>query len=116
MNTNPLILNALKNIGIPVEPIHYSGSDKEYITFIDADNRAVDYADDEDITESAIIQVHYFTQNNPKNKSKEIRKALRNAGFLYLNTQEFYEKEEQYFHTIIEVRYDDASESMKGDY
>lgn len=115
INTNPLILDALKDIRLPVEPLTYSGEMTEYITFIDADNRATDYADDLDITESAIVQVHYFTPNNPKSKSKEIRKALRNAGFIYLSTSEFYEKEEKYYHVVIEVRYDDVSETMKGD-
>ncbi|EMS74055.1 hypothetical protein CTER_5107 [Ruminiclostridium cellobioparum subsp. termitidis CT1112] len=116
VNTNPLIINALKDIGLPVESITYSGDESKYITFIDADNRATDYADDLDITESAIVQVHYFTSNNPKSKSKEIRKALRNAGFIYLSTSEFYEKEEKYYHIVIEVRYDDISETVKGDY
>ena len=116
MNTNPIVLSALADTNIPVKPIDYKGEETDYIVFNDSDNRAIAYADDVDTLESAIVQVHYYTQGNPKAKAKDIRKALRQYGFIYLKTTEFYEADEQYYHTIIEVRYDGISETQLDNY
>ena len=116
MNTNPLIISALSAIGIPVEPLKYTGYATEYIVFNDADNRATGFANDEDVQETAWVQVHYFTKTNPKVKAKQIRKALRNAGFIYLSKSESYEDDTGFYHTIIEARITAASETQEDDY
>lgn len=118
MNTNPLIISALSSLSIPIEPLVYTGSATEYIVFNDSDNRATGFADDIDVQEAAWTRVHYFTKikTNIKPKSKLIRKALRNAGFIYLSTTELYEDDTGFYHTIIEVRRTAASETQEEDY
>lgn len=37
MNTNPLIMTALSDIGIPVQWMRYVGNETEYITFNDSE-------------------------------------------------------------------------------
>lgn len=103
MNVNQIIENALSKLKIPVSPLHYSGKSKSYITYNNSDSRAVEYADDIDIMDSITTQIHYFTKENPKGIARKIRIALRDAGFTYISTDEFYENDTCFFHTVITV-------------
>ena len=116
MNTNPLIMTALSNIGIPVQWMRYVGNETEYITFNDSDNRPSFFGNNEELMDIAYVQVHFFTPNNPKSTAKKIRKKLRQAGFTYLSTTEIYEETTKLFHTIIEVMIEGISETQMDDY
>jgi hypothetical protein len=102
MNVNPLVISALRPIlGVDPSPNKYTGSASEYITFNYADERPEVYADDEDLLDSTIIQVHFFTKGNPQTNKKAIRRLLRDAGFMIQSTQEIYENDTGYTHVIV---------------
>lgn len=102
MNINPLVISALTPIlGVAPSPNVYTGTAASYITFNYADERPLLNADDTDIYDETVIQVHYFTKSNPQTNKKAIRKALRSAGFLIQNTQELYESDTGYTHVIV---------------
>lgn len=103
MNVNSLIISALASLSIPVVADAYSGTATEYITFNYSDERPVNYADDEDINESATIQVHYFTKTNPLVKKETIKTLLKAAGFVYINTENLYETDTEFRHIIVSV-------------
>ncbi len=66
MNTNPLIMTALSDIGIPVQWMRYVGNETEYITFNDSDNRPSFFGNNEELMDIAYVQVHSLrptTQN-----------------------------------------------------
>ena len=104
MNVNQLIKTALSSLGTAyanvctVDPLP-----DEYITFNYADERPVLYADDTDIYDETVIQVHYFTKGNPQTNKKAIRRLLRASGFNIISTQEFYESDTKFIHVVIEA-------------
>lgn len=102
MNANPILITALTPIlGVAPSPNFYAGTATEYITFNYADERPALYADDIDILDETIIQIHYFTKSNPQLKKKAIRKALRSAGFSIQSTQEVYENDTGFTHVVV---------------
>lgn len=103
MNVNPLVLNTLSSLNLPVSANVYEGSEDEYITFNYADERPVLYADDTDIFDETVIQVHYFTKGNPQVNKKAIRRLLRASGFNIISTQEFYENDTKFIHVVVEA-------------
>lgn len=107
MNVNPIMITALTPIlGAAPSPNVYTGTATEYITFNYADERPALNADDTDIYDETVVQVHYFTKGNPQTNKKAIRKALRSAGFSIQNTQEFYEADTKYTHVVVYVAID----------
>ena len=72
MNVNPIIITALSSLSLPVAANYYTGEANEYITFNYADERPALRADDEDLLDETIVQVHYFTRETAT-KSKAIR-------------------------------------------
>ena len=104
MNVNQLIKTALASIGTAHANVcKTSPLPDEYITFNYVDERPALRADDEDIYDETVIQVHYFTKGNPQTNKKAIRKALRGAGFTILSTSELYENDTGYVHVVVEA-------------
>lgn len=101
MNVNSTIIAALSSLNLPVSPNIYTGTAESYITFNYADERPVVRADDEDILDETLIQVHYFTRGNPQTNKKAIRRLLRAAGFTIQSTAEIYESDTGYNHVIV---------------
>jgi hypothetical protein len=107
MNVKALIKSALLTLTIPVEALVYEGSATEYVIYNPADERAVEYANDDEEIIGAWAQVHYFTRGDPQAKKDQIRTLLKAAGFTVQSTQEFYEDDSKYFHVVHEVYIDD---------
>jgi hypothetical protein len=103
MNVNSMIKNALSSLNMPVYANVYDGNKEEYITFNYADERPALRADDTDLYDETVIQVHYFTKENPQANKKTIRRLLREAGFNVINTVDLYETDTKYHHIVVEV-------------
>jgi len=101
VNVNPLIISALTSLGLPISANVYDGTATEYITFNYADERPAVFADDVDILDETVAQVHYFTKGDPQANKKAIRKALRAGGFSIQRTVEQYEAESKCTHVIV---------------
>lgn len=102
MNVNPIITTALASLNIPVVPNHYDGTGTEYIVFYYADERPTMHADDTDLFDKTVIQVHYFTLGNPQTNKKAIRRLMKASGFIIINTQEIYEEDTKLTRVIVE--------------
>lgn len=106
MNINATVVTALASLSLPVTAnINLAGS-TEYITFNYMDERPTLIADDTDLYDTTVIQVHYFTKTNPQQKKKDIRRLLRAGGFVIHNTMEFYETDTALNHVVIECSID----------
>ena len=103
MNVNPIVKSALASLNLPVSANTYDGTAVEYITFNYVDERPSLYADDTDINDQTIVQVHYFTKSDPQTNKKAIRRLLRAVGFTIISTQEFYESDTKFVHVVIEA-------------
>ena len=106
MNINSIVVTALASLALPVTAnINLAGS-TEYITFNYMDERPTLIADDTDLYDTTVIQVHYFTKTNPQQKKKDLRRLLRAGGFVIHNTMEFYETDTALNHVVIECSID----------
>lgn len=106
MNINPIVIGALASLGLPVTPNINLTGDTEYITFNYMDERPTLIADDTDLYDTTVIQVHYFTKTNPQQKKKDIRRLLRAAGFVVHATMDFYEVDTALNHVVVECSID----------
>lgn len=106
MNVNPLIISALSSLNLSVTANVYVGTADEYITFNYMDERPTLIADDTDLYDTTVIQVHYFTKGNPQQKKKDIRRLLRAGGFVIHDTMEFYETDTALNHVVVECSID----------
>lgn len=106
MNINPIVVTALGSLGLPVTANINLAGDAEYITFNYMDERPTLIADDTDLYDTTVIQVHYFTKGNPQQKKKDIRRLLRAGGFVIHNTMEFYEIDTALNHVVVECSID----------
>ena len=111
METSQLLMDALSGLNLPVSALKYTGNATEYIVVNDADVRPVLFGDGIDQVWKATVQVHYFTKTNPKIKTKSIRIALRDAGFVLSSQYRTFESDTGYYHTIIEATITDASDT-----
>lgn len=85
MTVNEKIMSALRPLGIPMTTDFFGGSEKEYITFNYADDRAEEFGDDRPLGVVAYMQIHYFlpVEKDYLSIKKEIRRLLFASGFTY---------------------------------
>lgn len=104
MNINPIIINGLSSLNIPVYPDKKTGKETKYIVFNYVYENVGIVADDEEQTDITKIQVHYFTKENPTPNKKAIRRLLRASGFTNLYTTQLFEDDTEYYHVIVECQ------------
>ena len=82
MTVNQKIKKALEPFGYPVKPDQYTGSEKRWITFNEADNRAVMHGNNRPLGDRVAMQIHFFLPlaENYLKERREIRQALLDAG------------------------------------
>ena len=127
MNANPLVMQALGDLGIPVRWLEYEGKADEYIVFNDALNAPAMYGDDNDVIDKVVLQIHHYTKTDPHARIVQIRKALRSAGFTILETLTTREQistggttvknntKTGFIHTVIRVNIVGVSEDFEED-
>ena len=104
MNINPLIENALSDIGCPVSPIRFTGKNGTYITYYTTSEADEIFADDEAIGGGTNATVDVYSKGNFKSLVKEVKKKLKQAGFSILPSGlELFEPETGYYHVVIEI-------------
>ena len=101
MNINATVKSALSSLNLPIAANVFTGNADEYITHNYADERPVVRADDEDLLDQTVVQVHYYTRGNPLANKKAIRRLLRAAGFTIQSTAEIYENDTGFNHVIV---------------
>lgn len=83
MNINEKLIKLKQETGYPVCQDFYEGKEERYITFTYEDERAALYGDNEELAETAYLQVSfYFPEDfNYFEDKKKIKKALKKEGF-----------------------------------
>lgn len=112
MTIHAKIIQALKPFGMPVKPDLYTGTEKRYIIFNYADDRAVLFADNAPLCVVAYMQIHLFIplDEDYLNIKSRIRKALFDAGFTYPEVTEQIENDTKKRHIIFECEIEEESE------
>lgn len=100
MSVNQIIESALRNMVTSIWPLvcPEEKPPKEYIVYNPEIDVPEDYGDNAAGEWVQYMQVHLFTKSNYLKKRKEIRKALKDAGFLVSDITTMYEKDSGYYH------------------
>lgn len=83
MNVNPLIENALLNIGCPVDVAYHEGREDTYIVYYTLLENPDLYADDEEQEETTYITITIYSKVDYKQLVKEIKNRMKQAGFTH---------------------------------
>lgn len=100
---NNQIMDALKNLGVPVSFQTYSGTDKTYITFQSYLQQNESFADNEATSDSFYYQVNVWSTNDYTSLVDNVLNALKNAGFRRTYITELYEVDTKIYHKVIRV-------------
>jgi len=101
---NEVIVSALKPIGLEIAEGLYEGDEEEFYTFSLADSHADDFGDNEDLSLTYYVQIHYVCPWNYDyaDKVRKTRKALKSAGFTYPSLTDYSDSENRIRHYIFE--------------
>lgn len=112
MSINKLIKDTLEPLGLPVRQDVYDGNEDKWITYNYADDRGIEFVDDEPVTDEIEIQIHLFVpfEFNYLSMKRNIRRALIGAGFSYPTVHVFYEDDTDIRHIVFECSIINESE------
>jgi hypothetical protein len=92
-NINPLIINSLKQAGVPYAKGLYRGDAETYINFTVYNEMGEDFADDVEHSTMFYLSVSVFAKGSPIEAAAKARKALEDAGFDHVNSEEETEED-----------------------
>ncbi|MFS1511753.1 hypothetical protein VQL36_04850 [Chengkuizengella sp. SCS-71B] len=104
MSINSIIINALKNIGLPVNFQTYFGDEKTYITFFEYNQKSRLNADDEEQRTAHFIQVDVWSNTDYTDIVSQVKQAMKSNGFTRTSEADLYEKETGIFHKVIRFK------------
>lgn len=109
---NALIMNTLKPLGIVTRFMKYDGNEKEYIIFNIPSNKDSFFCDDDNEAEINTVSLTFWYQDGASfPKIKDIKKTMKNAGFIYINGVDLIEDE--YFGRNMIFKYLDIQDLKK---
>lgn len=102
MSINQTIENALSDIVPEIWPLSCPEEIKpeEYITYKTNEEPAL-FADDKDVEWAYLVTIHYFTKHNYIKTKNQIRKKLRDDGFMITEIEALHENDTGYYHVIL---------------
>jgi hypothetical protein len=91
---NTLIVETLKDLKITTRYMKYDGDENEYIIFTTTDSKDTFFCDDDNQAEIYTISLNFWYKDGRSfNKAKEIKKAMKNAGFIFINSADLMDGE-----------------------
>jgi hypothetical protein len=93
MNLNPIIISALKPLGIPVGWMYVSADVKTYIRFTVYDEYGDLYADDVEVGTNYHVQVDVISDGSTRTLAKDARSYLEKVGFDHDRTRDDFEED-----------------------
>ncbi|MFS1511886.1 hypothetical protein VQL36_05540 [Chengkuizengella sp. SCS-71B] len=104
MSINAIIINSLKDIGVPVGFQNYSGSQKTYISFFEYNQKSGLNADDEEQRTTHFIQIDVWSNTDYTEIVSQVKQAIKSNGFTRTSEADLYEKETGIFHKVIRFK------------
>ncbi|RSL32667.1 hypothetical protein D7Z54_14555 [Salibacterium salarium] len=95
------VYSVLSNLSVPVRRLTFSGSETTYITFFDYNENEAQSADDEETATYEFVQVDVWSKGDYTQLVKDVKTAMKAAGFKRRDEQEFYEDDTELFHKAI---------------
>ena len=100
---NKQIIDALKNLSVPVSFQTYSGTATTYITFSKYLENVESYADNKETSISNYIQVNVFSKGDYTTLVDSALDALKTVGFRRTYVTELYENDTKLYHKVIRI-------------
>ena len=98
MSINQEVLQALKDIGVPVSFQNYTGSADTYITFFTYLDKPEQHADDAELITGHYVQVDVWSKTDYTDLVKSIHQKMLTAGFTKQNFYDLYEQDLGIYH------------------
>ena len=98
MSINQEVLQALKDIGVPVRFQTYTGTADTYITFFTYLDKPEQHADDEEVITGHYVQVDVWSKGDYTELVKTVHQKMLAAGFSKLSFYDLYEEELKIHH------------------
>lgn len=101
MSINKEVLEALKDIDIPVSFQTSKGKDYPYITFFTYLDRTTEHSDDEEAITGYSIQVDVWSKNDYSKIEKNVHQGMLSSGFLKQSFHDLYENDTKVYHKVM---------------
>lgn len=98
---NKQILEALKDIGVPIRFQTYNGKEDTYITFFTYLDRPEIHCDDRENTSGRYIQIDVWSKRDYTDLVDMVHQKMIDAGFTKLNFYDLYEDELKIYHKVM---------------
>ncbi|WP_099157272.1 hypothetical protein [Virgibacillus ndiopensis] len=105
MSQNKLIMDTLSPLNVPVSPMTSDNSADEYIIFTEYNESSMLNANDDEVSTRDFVQVDVFSNGDFTNLVKQVKQAMKQAGFGRIFQSESYEKDMQKYRKIIRFSY-----------
>jgi hypothetical protein len=105
VSLNSIIISTLAPTNVPVAFRVYRGSETEYIRFFEIVDVPTAYAENELQNTQKSIQIDVFSKGNYAPLIEQVKTLMKEAGFLWKASQEFYEEDTGYFHYALTFNY-----------
>jgi hypothetical protein len=107
MSLNPMILNTLKPLNVPVSFQTYTGTALTYITFFEFNQTPAFHADDEEIQSNHSIQIDIWSKGDYIELVKQVKTEMNKVGFKRTFETELYESDTKIYHKVLRFNYVD---------
>lgn len=104
MSLNSLILTTLKPTGVPVAFQVYGGTASTYITFFEVVDVPSMHSDNELDNSMKTMQVDIWSTGNYATAVSDVKRLMKEAGFLWTSSRELYESDTKKYHYVLEYK------------
>lgn len=101
MSINRDVIEALKDISVPVSFQTYTGSEETYITFFTYLDKPELHSDDKELATGYYVQVDIWSKVDYTELSKEVHQSMLTAYFTKLNFYDLYEEDLKVYHKVM---------------
>lgn len=110
MSVNKLIIDTLLPLGVPVSFMDYNSNEGTYIVFLEYNQGSWLQADDEEMYTKHFFQVDVFSSGNYLTLVKNVKTAMKKAGFGRMFESETYDDDMKKFRKILRFHYVSVAE------
>ena len=98
---NKEVIEALRDIDVPVRFQTYTGKEHTYITFFTYLDKPELYSDDRELITGNYIQIDVWSKEDYTSLSKQVHRKMIDAGFTKISFYDLYEEDLKVYHKVM---------------